>query len=195
MAKPLIELRFRDSLGPLLANLDENGKRAVQAVVDRTSVEILKEIIYATPNNSGRARAGWERRFLNDGLTAVLSNSVPYIRVLEFGSYPVRRITRNTQPRGALRRGRAYVGGAFEPGPRTTRAPGGEPEMLSPGNVSRAAPHGMVRKALGEADEQFAFDLGEELDRAMAGDGEYRVAEETYDPGRAAGLDILGGLP
>ena len=198
--KSLIELRFDGNLGPLLRDMEANTRDAIVEVVDQTSVRVLKEIIFATPNNTGTARNGWVRELENGGLTAILKNDVPYIRVLEYGSYPVRAIRGTAGPsrirvqqNGAIRRGRAYVGGNFAPGPRTVQAPGGDPPMLSPGNVSKAAPHGMLRKAIGEAAELFAFDLAEELDKVLAGEGEYRVASETIDPGRGVGLDILGG--
>lgn len=60
--------------------------------------------------------------------------------------------------------GKAILGG-FDPGPRTSAAPGGDPEMLS--NVSNQAKSGMVRRVLGDITDPFVFELEEAIDQAF----------------------------
>ena len=145
-----------DFVGPAAGLLKggANLKRAIESKMDRAiqveARKILRKAKDATPVVSGVAKGGWKLVRESSGEIVVFEilNNVKYITVLEYGSYPVRAVSRARDAKGAIRRGRAYVGGKFKPGKKTKKAPGGEPKMLKPGNVSRQAPRGMIRKAL-----------------------------------------------
>lgn len=156
-----------DKLTPALSNLPRGANRVISDVVKQTSKRAYDKIRYRTPVDrgvKGGAFSKWRKRIKRGGLEGVIENDAPYINVLEFGGYPVRKARSGT--RGGFRRGKALLGG-LPPGPRTQRAPGGEPRMRS--NVSRQAPRGMVRITLQEIEPQFLFDLEHALDRYFAG--------------------------
>lgn len=137
-----------DSLGKALGAFEAEARAAVREVVSRTLDRAYSMVRARTPVDTGRLRAGW-RRVLSGprggGASAgTIANSVPYVRVLEFGGYPV------------------LAPGEFPPGPRTRRAPGGEPAMRS--NVSKQAPRGMLRTVLQDLEPQFLFDVERALE-------------------------------
>ena len=150
-----------ESLVRALDNLPKETQEAVSKVVEDTTGRAFRIIKNRTPIDRGKAHRGWRQKV--SGSTGKITNDVDYINVLEFGGYPVRRASAGASP-GTLRRGRAVLGG-LPPGPRTQRAPGGEPPMRS--NVSKQAPRGMVRSTLQEIEAPFLFDLAENIDRAL----------------------------
>jgi hypothetical protein len=152
-----------DTLTDALKALPANARKAVRDTIKETTKRAVKIAKFRTPVDTGRAIEAWETKFEDGGLTGVVTNDAPYINVLEFGGYPVRKATAGAE---GFRRGNAILGGR-PPGPRTQRAPGGDPEMRS--NVSRQAPHGMVRSTLIAIAPQFEFDLNEALDKALGG--------------------------
>lgn len=158
----LIQFRWtKDTLSVAFRKLPENVRRAVNEVVDKTIDRVFAIVKFSTPVDTGAALAAWEIERDGAGAGRVV-NRTAYINVLEFGGYPVRP-ARGAMPPGSFQRGNAFLGG-LPPGPRTMVSPAGEPPMTS--NVSKQAPHGMVRKALGEVEEQFEFDLEEAVERA-----------------------------
>lgn len=166
----MLRVEFTDTITPALQNAPALVEQAVQEVVRETGERIFNQIKLSTPRDSGKAAGGWDLSYQQAqggaAATAVIENDVPYINVLEHGGYPVIPLSR--QPRlPGVRRGRAQLDGAYPPGPRTQRAPGGQPTMLT--NVSRQAPQGMVRVAFARAQDRFVFDLEEAIDRALAG--------------------------
>ena len=104
------------------------------------------------------------------GEKAVIENAVPYITVLEYGSYPVIPVKHKRTGGGGIRRGNAWIGGNYPPGPRTVRAGGSGPKMAE-GNVSRQAPIGMVRITLQELEPEFVFNLEEAIEVALNEEG------------------------
>ncbi len=148
-------------LSDALEELPETARKAIAETIDDTTERAIKIVKFKTPVDSGRAISGWEKSTEDGGLKGVFSNDTPYINVLEFGGYPVRSAASG---QGGFRRGNAVLGG-LPPGPRTQRAPGGDPEMRD--NVSKQAPRGMVRATLQEIEPQFVFDLNEALDEAL----------------------------
>lgn len=191
-----IEIQLKGNLAETIRKAGPRIGDAVRKVTKQHADRVYKNIKFSTPTDSGKARAGWKKKLSDRGRaarTVAITNDVEYINVLEHGSYPVRAARNVTDPRGAIRRGAAYLGGHFPPGPRTVRAPGGQPKMLAPGNVSRQAPHGMVRKALGDMQEAYVFDLERAIEEALAGD-DVRISTETIDPGRSWGDEFLRGL-
>ena len=134
------------------------------------SKEILRKTKDATPVKSGKAKSGWTMTTMTSGglVQMKITNNVRYIGVLEYGGYPVRAVSRASQRKGAIRRGRAYLGGDFLPGPDTVGAPGGEPKMLQPGLVSRQAPRGMLRKAVKSSEKKAAQKVESALSSAIA---------------------------
>ena len=142
----------------------DRTREAVIKTVKDTTLRGQQIVKFKTPVDTTKAINGWHTRFENGGERGLFVNEVAYINVLEFGGYPVRPISSGASP-GTLIRGKAILGG-LPPGPRTQRAPGGDPDMRS--NVSKQAPRGMVRSTLAELQDQFIFDLGENLDRALA---------------------------
>lgn len=167
-----IRIDFNDQVADVLKNAPSRVSKAIDRVVKGIAATAFVRIKLATPRDSGFAAGNWQRTDL--GKLSIISNSTPYIGVLEFGGYPVVAIGAGGAGGifggGAggskLIRGKAALGG-FDPGPRTQRAPGGTPKMLS--NVSRQAPSGMVRKVLKDIEPEFVFDLEEALDRALSG--------------------------
>lgn len=169
---------FRWQTTTLEDALEELGPKAVREVgkvIKATTKRAYKIAKNKTPVRTGKAFSSWKQSTEKGGLEGIVSNDVPYINLLEYGSYPVRPISRASGQGDSIKRGRAYLGGSFPPFKhggevtRTTRAPSsGEPKMLSPGNVSKEAPRGMVRLALIEVEPQFVLDLEEALDRAWA---------------------------
>jgi hypothetical protein len=93
--------------------------------------EGLRQTREGTPVDEGDAQASWRLEQRGRFAVAIRSEGIPYINILEFGGYPTAR----------FRTGKEYP-----PGPRTQAAPAGEP--LTRNNVSRQAPHGMLRLAL-----------------------------------------------
>lgn len=163
-----------DTLDDALRELPKTARDAVADVIKKTTEDARKKIRFRTPiGKTSRAFNGWKTSIEKGGLRGVVYNDVPYINVLEYGSYPVRP-KRTAQSPGALARGNALLGGDFPPGrtrggvTRTRKAPAGEPTMLRPGNVSKQAPQGMVRITLIEIEDRYIFDLNEALDRAFA---------------------------
>ena len=132
----------------------------------------------ADRGTAGGALSRWKVTSEDGGLTGVVTNDAPHINVLEFGSYPVIPLSKKPRLSGALTRGRAQLGGDYPPGRRTTKARSGIVPMLSPGNVSKQAPFGMIRRTLVEIQPQFIFDLGEAIDRAYQ-----KGSEEPEPPG------------
>lgn len=162
----LIQFKWaRDTLTTTMKRLPASVRSAVNAVVDKTIDRVFAIVKFSTPVDTGAALQAWEIERNGDGTGRVV-NRTAYINVLEFGGYPVRRAT-GPMPPGSFRRGNAYLGG-LPPGPRTMTAPSGEPPTTS--NMSKQAPHGMVRKALGEVEDAFEFDLEEAVERAWQGD-------------------------
>jgi len=162
----LIQFKWtRDTLTTTMKRLPASVRSAVNEVVDKTIDRVFAIVKFSTPTDTGAALAAWEIERSGAGSGRVV-NRTAYINVLEFGGYPVRP-ARGPMPPGSFQRGNAYLGG-LPPGPRTMASPGGEPTTTS--NMSKQAPHGMVRKALGEVEEQFEFDLEEAVERAWRGD-------------------------
>ena len=165
-----IQISFSDDVTPALAEAPQRIQQAVQAVVQQTADKAFSRIQNRTPRDSGEAASGWRKRQEVPGegsARTVIENDVAHINVLEYGSYPVIPASRKRTKGGGILRGNAYVGGNYKPGPRTIPAPGGTPEMLRPGNVSRQAPRGMVRVTLQEIQPEYVFDLEEAIDRAL----------------------------
>lgn len=163
----LISISFADTIGPLLDGAGPKIQNAIQRVVDETAATALQRIINRTPRDSGKAALGWSIKQSGGG-SATIENDVPYINVLEHGGYPVQSKKRlKKKPPGSLSRGGAYLGGNYEPGPRTERAGSAEPKMLEGSNISKGAPNGMVRLVLGEIDPEFEFNLEEAIDEAL----------------------------
>lgn len=160
-----LEFEFIDEgLVEALENLPRNAQEAVIKTVRDTTRRARNIVVFKTPVDRGTLINGWKVRLENGGERGVFFNDVPYANVAEFGGWPVRSLARAAGP-GTLIRGNAVLGG-LPPGPRTQRAPGGEPNMRS--NVSKQAPQGMVRSTLIEIEPQFVFDLAENLDEALA---------------------------
>lgn len=163
-----LEFEFQDEgLVEAIANLPKAAQEAVIETVKATTRRGEEIVKFKTPVDSGDAINGWQHRFENGGEVGILFNDVAYINVLEFGGYPVKpkwHARTNESSLGYLF-GDALLGG-YPPGPRTQRAPGGDPVMRS--NVSKQAPSGMVRSTLEEIEKQFLFDLSENLDKALA---------------------------
>ena len=157
-----LEFEFVDEgLVEALQNLPESTQRAIKDTVRATTLRGQQIVKFKTPVDSGKAINAWKTRFENNGERGVFFNDTPYINVIEFGGYPVRASSAGASL-GTLRRGNAVLGG-LPPGPRTQRAPGGQPQMRS--NVSKQAPRGMVRSTLIELEPQFTFDLAEAIER------------------------------
>lgn len=160
----LFDFKWTDtSLEKALEELPQRAATAVKKTIRETTQRAVKIAKFKTPVDSGAAIRGWKVSFEDGGLRGVFRNDVPYINVLEFGGYPVRKATAGASP-GTLRRGGAILGG-LPAGRRTQRAPGGAPPMRS--NVTRQAPRGMVRVTLLEIEPQFVADLNESLDEAL----------------------------
>ena len=157
-----LTFEFEDEgLVEALREFEPRVQGAIEKTVRDTTERARNIAKFKTPVDSTKAINGWRIRF--EGERGIFFNEVPYINVLEFGGYPVRRASAGASP-GTLRRGAAVLGG-LPPGPRTQRAPGGEPPMRS--NVSKQAPRGMVRDTLIEIEAAFLFDLAENIDRAL----------------------------
>ena len=166
--RPLVSFRWEHTgLITTVRKMPERVDRAVKEVIRRHIDRVFNIVRFSTPTDTGRALRAWRIEMRDGGRAGVVTNDTPYINVLEYGGYPVRP-ARGPMPSGAFQRGNAYLGG-HPPGPRTMGAPGGEPTMRS--NVSKQAPHGMVRKALGETEDAFQFDLEEAIERAWNGEG------------------------
>ncbi len=131
-------------------------KKEAQEAVEKAAKGMLQEIVAATPSGKGKARSGWRlvRQSSGSNISIAIKNSVKYINVLEYGGYPVRAISRSKAQRGAIVRGKGYVGGNFDPGPRTQPSSSTDPLMLKPSNVSSEAPKGMVRNTIKNRKEQ-----------------------------------------
>lgn len=166
MSRPILSFRWEtDTLTPQLRALPKSVVKAVDEVVGKTQARVFGIVKFSTPVDTGDALRAWEMETVHDGKGRVVNRTV-YINVLEYGGYPVRR-ARGPLPPGAFQRGGAYLGG-MPPGPRTMASPGGEPPTTS--NVSKQAPSGMVRAAIGECEEQMVFDLEAAIERAWLGD-------------------------
>lgn len=164
MAQRLISFRWVDlSLVTTVRKMPEAVEREVRKVVERTIKRVFDIVKFSTPVDSGRAIGAWRMEVDASTKTGKVINDTPWINVLEFGGYPVRKDT-GTGP--GFVRGAARLGG-LPPGPRTRAFLGGEPAMAN--NVSAQAVSGMVRKALGETEDQFEFDLAEAIERAWEG--------------------------
>lgn len=57
--------------------------RGMDTTVKSARTEVLNRVVARTPKATGAAAAGWEAKV--DGETFTISNSVPYIRALEYG--------------------------------------------------------------------------------------------------------------
>lgn len=160
-----VGFRFSDtSLITALGAVEQRAQEAISAVVRRHALRAVGLIRGRTPVDSGRARRGWRIQTAGTGGTrGILTNDVPYITVLEFGGYPVTALSR-TRRSGGFRRGAARLGGA-PPGPKTQRAPAGQPGMRS--NVSSQATRGMVRQTLTRIEPRFLADLNRAVTRAV----------------------------
>lgn len=165
MARPLVSVSFSNTVTPALASAPRRVQEAVATVVQNTSNVAFNRIRSATPRDRGTAAAGWRRRVA--GNTVFIENNVDHINVLEYGGYPVIPAWKKRRNPGGLKRGNAFLGGGYPAGPRTVRAPSGDPPMLQRSNVSRQAPRGMVRKTLADIQPQYIFDLSEAIDRAL----------------------------
>ena len=135
-------------LTPTLQKLPKSIQDVVHKVVAETTKRAAAIAKFKTPVDTGNAIDGWvvEKPGRGNNPKGAFVNRVPYINVLEFGGYPVRK-------------GPTF--GGRPPGPRTMTAPSGDPAMKS--NVSRQAPRGMVRLTLIEIEPQFLADLEEQL--------------------------------
>lgn len=180
-----LEFRWVDeSLLNAIRDIPESSQRAIKTVVRATTKRAVRIAKFKTPVDTGNAINSWEDTTEKGGQVGVFKNSAPYINVLEFGGYPVRAATSGAK--AGFRRGGAILGG-LPPGPRTQRAPGGDPEMRS--NVSKQAPRGMVRSTLIEIEPQFVFDLNEEIER------EFNRSRRggTVSSGRVRGRTVSSG--
>lgn len=169
MANPLVSFTWeQDHIETHMAKLPARFVEAVARVVRSTTIRLFGIIKFSTPVATGRALAAWKLTYTTarEGASGEVSNDVPYINVLEFGGYPVRASPPAGPVPGSFRRGRALLGG-FPPGPRTQASGGGDPPVSS--NVSKQAPHGMVRAAVGSVEAQFAQDLEREIERVWTG--------------------------
>lgn len=108
-------------------------QREAKTLTIKAGSELFRGTQDRTPVDTGRAKASWRSHALDDYTWQVISEGVPYIGMLEFGGYA-------------------------GPGPKTQPAPGGEPAMVS--NVTRQAPHGMLRLTLLDIREVYLRDLG-----------------------------------
>jgi hypothetical protein len=148
------------SLLEAIKELPRSSRRVIKKVVKATTKRAVKIAKFKTPVDSGEAIISWDESSERGGAVGVFRNTAAHANVLEYGGYPVRKATSGAQ--AGFRRGGAVLGG-LPPGPRTQRAPGGDPEMRD--NVSKQAPKGMVRVTLIEIEPQFVFDLNEEIER------------------------------
>lgn len=169
MANPLVSFVWEtDTIETHMAKLPARFVEAVGRVVRDTTTRLFAIIKFSTPVATGRALAAWKLTITpnTDGAAGVVTNDTPYINVLEFGGYPVRASPPADPTPGSFRRGSALLGG-FPPGPRTQGGTGGDPVTAS--NVSKQAPHGMVRAAIGSVEDQFAADLERAIERVWNG--------------------------
>ncbi len=143
------------SLIDALSNLDEDASEAVVEVVKETTERAFQAARHASPiGDTDRLINSWRLTFEEGGLVGVITNNTPYANIAEYGGWP-----------GA----RWRTGNDYAPGPRTARAPGGEPEMFN--NVSKQAPRGMVRVTIEGMRDQFGFDLEERIEQRWAEHG------------------------
>lgn len=168
MAAPLIRFEWRDNgLVALASGIPARLKDEARKVVAATTERMFQAAKHLTPVDSGRAMSRWRIEMQPDGKSGRIVNDTDYINVLEFGGYPVRALSRVSDKSRGFVRGRALLGGQFQPGPRTAAFLGGSIPMAN--NVSRQATTGMVRTAVAQCADQFEFDLAEALDRALNG--------------------------
>lgn len=169
MAGPMVKFEWRtNTLVAAATNLPKRFQEEARKVVEKNTQRVFEMVKFATPVDSGRALAGWRIEIQSDGKAGRVVNRVPYINVLEFGGYPVRALSRVRDVSRGFVRGNAILGGQFPPGPRTMAVLGGDPPMNN--NISKQAPSGMIRKAIGEIADIFEFDLAEALEAAWEND-------------------------
>lgn len=76
--------------------------KEVRSEIQRLSQTVYNEVKQRTPVDTGRAKAGWRNQTHRDGFS--ISNSVPYIEVLDKGRHMTNRGLRgsNQAPRGIV---------------------------------------------------------------------------------------------
>lgn len=162
-------IEFSGNLGQILSRLPRTLQAGLTETVERQGDRIFRRVKNRTPVDSGGARRRWKRKKSRSVRTGVIeldmTNDADHINVLEFGGYPVTPANR-TRRTGGFRRGAAILGGA-PPGPRTRRAPGGQPQMTS--NVSKQAPRGMLRSALQDSEAEFLTRIDARIQRILDG--------------------------
>lgn len=165
----MLQITVDDDVTKFLQGAPTALTQAIDNVVRDTTRTVFFRIDRATPRDRGTAASGWTEVVEGQGVRArrTFVNQTPYINVLEFGGYPVvwERWQRNPVT-SAIKRGQAWLGGGYPPGPRTQESLGDDPTMRN--NVSRQAPRGMVRDQLAKAEPEFVFNLEEALDRVLA---------------------------
>lgn len=87
--------KFKETTARLKASLDDISSKlkteipqAIKLDFETDVVDTYVDIKEDTPKKSGKARAGWNltrREVKNESLTFIISNSVQYIGLLEFG--------------------------------------------------------------------------------------------------------------
>lgn len=161
-----------DTLTEAFKQFPKGTTKVVREAVDEIGNQAFRTIKFAkTPVDSRKLKDAWRKKSIRtrQGPAFEISNNTAYANTVEFGGYPVRAISRTKTTRGgggSFRRGKAILGG-LPPGPRTQRALGGKPKMVS--NVSKAAKRGMVRSTLGSLEVRFVKLLEEKLDEFWAG--------------------------
>lgn len=167
----MLSVTLDNTLTPGLKAAPAVIREAVDGVVLDTADKTFARIKRFTPRNTGKAAGDWYwiEEGTGDDKRISYVNDVAYINVLEYGGYPVIPTSRKRSGSGGIRRGKAYLGGDYPPGPNTQLEPGGDPVMRS--NVSRKAPSGMVRKQLEAARPEFLSELDAAIERALEGLG------------------------
>lgn len=143
------------SLIDAISHLGEDVRDAITDVVAETTNVAFQAARDASPiGDTDKLIDGWRLTFEEGGLVGVITNATPYVNIAEEGGWPGAR----------WRTGKDYA-----PGPRTAKAPGGEPMMFN--NVSLQAPRGMMRVTFEAMRDQFGFDLEERIEQKWAKHG------------------------
>lgn len=169
MAKSFIRFDVDDRFSNALKNAPRRVQDAIVDVIRDTGQEVFLLIKFRTPRDTGKLAAGWTK--VATGPQVVISSSVPYVNVLEYGGYPVIPASRKRKNSSGTQHGNAFLGGGYPPRARTVMAADGKPAMLSGSNVSRQAPTGMVRVTLEEIRPKYIQDLEDALEKALTDGG------------------------
>jgi len=157
-----VRIQFAGNLYRVLGRVMKNSKLAADQAAERTAKAVLRDCQSKTPKESGRAAASWSMRRIGTIVVTfqITSTGIVYMRVLEYGGYPVRKNWPGSS--GGFVRGRGRLSG-LPPGPKTRRPgnlqipvqkrgvaiepalPYGRPINA---NVSRQAPKGILRTSL-----------------------------------------------